>query len=279
MMNSNTLCFTTVVAGQIYCDYVPLYIYFITAAYPEAFIRIYVRGNTSEIMLERIRRLTCNDNWSVVFNYGEEFPKDASSIQTLRFLIKDAELEKHSYIYTGDVDILIAKEEFPLVEQHKEHCDFLGLPYSNARRPKSERLTGLHFVKSFEYYNRIEPHLEKYRELLRANKFTRVRDDEVAYALCNDAGMIPREEVKCGLGPDDFSYGTQTYNFRPHHGIHLRAFNGSQAPDDGAVMCSTSRAYKSYLKAIKKVYNKDVVNLVEELHPSIQLQIKRMLGC
>ena len=29
----------------------------------------------------------------------------------------------------------------------------------------------------------------------------------------------------------------------------------------------------------KKLIDKDVANLVKELHPSIQLQIKRMLGC
>lgn len=277
-MNENSLCFITIASGM-YCDYVSLYIYFITKAYPNDFVRVYIQEKESRKLFEQVNRIVHSDNWSIIFNYKMDYPRNVFTHQSLRFFIIDEITKSFPYNYIGDVDILIAKEKVPLVIQHQEHADFIGLPYSNTIRPKSKRLTGLHFVKSAEYYNRIQPYIKKYLRQLKINNTEYYRDDEILYALCNDAGMIPQKEADLGCSTEDHHYNTQTYNFRPHHGLHLRAFNGKNKIDDGAIMCKTSKAYRLYLERIKKYYNKDVANLVKELHPSIQLQMKRMLEC
>lgn len=277
-MDKNTVCFTTVANGR-YCDYVPLYIYFITKAYPDDFIRVYIQGAENKRLLEQVNRFVRSDNWSVIFNYRNEYPKDRFTLGALRFLIFDEIIESFPYTYVGDVDILIAKENVPLVEQHKKHCDFLKLPYSNIiRRHSDKRLTGLHFIKSPDYYNQVRPYTEKYLALLKTGNAGFRRDDEILYAMCSDAGILPAVESESNT-INDYTYSPLTYDFRPHHGLHLNSFRGSLFADDGAAWCKSNEGYKVYLRAVKNFYDNDVANLVNELHPSIQLQIKRMLEC
>jgi len=271
----NELCFV-VLASETYYDYIPLYIYFATTAYPDSFVRVYARGERNEKLLEQISRITSSNNWTVIFNHARGFPDNRDVNAALRFLIFDEVLKSFTYVYTGDIDILIAKEKESLVSQHVEHSNFIGLPYSNVIRYHSKRLTGLHFVKTSEYYDRVLPYLKKYQGVVRTSEF---KNEEILYALCKDAGMLPDKEAIPNLSVDESSYNTQTYWFRPHHGLHLRAFRGSTALDDGAVACKHSRAYAGYLKAFYEAYNENVALLVKELNLTIQEQIGKALAC
>ena len=84
----------------------------------------------------------------------------------LRYLIPGSFFTKYQYVYFGDVDVLILKDNLSLFDFHKKQIFNSKFPFSNRIRYKnngsiSRRLTGLHFVEVEPYYNKMDLLIEK----------------------------------------------------------------------------------------------------------------------
>lgn len=221
----STLCVTTVV-NERYQEFIPWFAYFINESYPAYHTSVFLTGKASK----KVRR--CLDliggNFILHENCFREYPtNDVMTIKCLRWTNYSDEFENFDYIYIGDIDMLVCREKPDLLLQHIQHCDLLGLPYSNkvrgtgAWQDKPRRLTGLHFVKRKEWYGAMRPIMKKYNELLRKKRIDHDQNEVVLHQ------MVAESVLGLPKGIDEVR--DSAYRFRPHHGLHLRLW---QRPND-----------------------------------------------
>ncbi|MCT1575731.1 hypothetical protein M3E13_05505 [Oceanobacillus kimchii] len=211
------ICIAVYVFGN-YTRYAPYYIYSILKSYPNYYVKVFSKDPLSaneNTALELIRNQV-SPNFEVVEGYLGEYinledpSKMVGSIGTmLRFLIPYEEFKDFKYVYIGDIDFLIIREKPTLLDVHKKHSKKIGVPYSNAIRPNSKRLTGLHFFKVKDYYKKMNPIIQYY--LNNPNKlYNEVKelryDEEFLYKI-----------IEKGIG-----FGKiEEHFFRPPHGFHI----------------------------------------------------------
>ncbi|GBF78193.1 hypothetical protein PA598K_06804 [Paenibacillus sp. 598K] len=201
-----------------YTRFIPFYIYSMLTSYPDYGIKVFMQGKLSKQenrCLELLER-RFPDTFEIRTNFmhkNELSPANQRSLikskKALRWLIPHREVMHFQNIYIGDVDFLIVKESPGILEAHLEHCTTTGLPYSNAIRPGTQRLTGLHFIRTKEYYDKMTPVIKYYRSHLGelCDMVTKGNSDEVfLYRM-----------VEQGIG---FT-GLDQMHYRPHHGFHL----------------------------------------------------------
>lgn len=195
------LCIATYVFGKKYQGFIPLYIYSIIKNYPEYAIRIYIDYDLDSKIQTILKKLKKNGEFEVITNFSSKSGLNKKALKndmisrSLRWFFYDPILFQYEYIYIGDIDVFICQETEDLCKQHIKHADFLNLPYSNCLRSEKinvkkdtksiikgiikfgtrdvikalkekevslERLTGLHFIKTKEYYEKVEPFLKGY---------------------------------------------------------------------------------------------------------------------
>ncbi|QQK80839.1 hypothetical protein HUG20_13675 [Salicibibacter cibi] len=205
------LCMSVYVFGN-YTKYIPYYVYSILKSYPNYFVKVFVmdRLSTKENACMKMIKKNLSTNFEIKENYFPYTPfKDGKKGKPFRFLIPQTEFSEFEYVYIGDIDFLITKETPSLLEGHVNHCEKIGLPYSNQIRSNSERLTGLHFFNVDEYYKKMNPIIEYYHHHLDEvySFMKRYQTDEKFLYHIIEKGI--------GFGKiNQFSY-------RPHHGFHL----------------------------------------------------------
>lgn len=198
------LCISTVV-NKIYQKYIPIFLYFCLKSYPDYGIKLFLTEKIDEKYRGVINKLRGLGTIELVENYGKEFPKNTHhELKIIRWLLEANDFGMYDYVYVGDVDIIICKEDKPLLDQHLEHCAVTGLPYSNSVRPNSRRLSGLHFMKKSEYYIEMDVIIQKYRKMLMTGRLGNTKNEEVLYRMVEESSLKFSEEW-----------------FRPHHGLHL----------------------------------------------------------
>jgi len=191
-MVANNKVFVAAVDGW-YTQYIPFYIYFINRAYPEADILIYKSDGVVDY--EQLTVLEAR-NYIIVENMS------GIPAACYRWLISDKFIKNYKYAYVGDVHIAIAKEPESLFNQHIRNMG--DLPYSNLKRSKGPRLTGLHFIETDPYFRAVDPVISRV-EL--GDVTDPGYNEELLYQIVKDSGL--------GIHPG---------NFRPHHGLHLGIF-------------------------------------------------------
>lgn len=109
------------------------------------------------------------------------------------------------YTYIGDVDIFITDPH--LLSTHKAIMASTGLPYSNRVRGSGVKLTGLHCVRTDDYYT---DELKAAQEKCRKSRPLSTMDEIVLFEMCKEVfGLTPNRN-------------------RPIHGVHVsfrRKFN------------------------------------------------------
>ncbi len=214
--------FSTFVFGS-YERFIPYYIVSIKRNYSDADIVLFYAGTLSKNIRNFIN--TYKDNSIIIYenfytNYFgmvENFKLRGGGSKTLlRFLIPGDFFKQYSNIYFGDVDILILKEKENLFNFHLLQANYHNVPFSNKvrRLPDSKnlskRLSGLHFVKTKEYFSAMDPIIsnffdsKKFRENLLKNV---IRDEEFLYKINKIAFEFDSFEI--------------AKNKRPWHGFHL----------------------------------------------------------
>lgn len=209
------LCFVAFVYGK-YTKYIPYYIYSILRSYPNFYVKIFVNDslNINERNCLNMIRKKLSNNFEVKENFFKQFNFDKWNVseegrKAIRFLIPRKEFIEFQNVYFGDIDFLIFNENPGILEGHLSHCEKVGLPYSNLVRKNSHRLTGLHFFKVEEYYNKMDKIINNYledKEML-VNQLSKIKwDEEFLYKI-----------VEEGIGFGQLA----KYDYRPHHGFHI----------------------------------------------------------
>ncbi len=214
------VCVVAFSFGEYY-RYIPYYIYTFLRAYDYVHIKVFLSEKTEECIGLQDSLILLNKyfkgRFDVYENYNKQINVQGNNLtggnkKITRWVIPYKYVQGFDYCYIGDIDFLILSESYDFKEVHKEHMEITGLPFSNAvRSEKDKRLTGLHFIKTEEYYrvmkNVIESLDNNYDQLL-LDKFS---DEQVLYELCHrgfDLSMLSKADP-----------------LRPYHGVHLRLLN------------------------------------------------------
>lgn len=201
-----------------YTRYIPYYVYSVLKSYPDYYVKVFTRDSLSpnEKKCMALIRDQVSPNFEVIESYFDESlhlekpTKMVGGIETtFRFLLPYEAFKNFKFAYIGDVDFLIIRETPSLINGHKKHSNKIGVPYSNAIRAHSTRLTGLHFIKVKDYYQKMEPLIQSYlenpKQLYKEVKNLQY-DEEFLYKL-----------IKHGIG-----FGKiRKHHYRPPHGFHI----------------------------------------------------------
>jgi hypothetical protein len=250
-VKTGRLCITTVVSRS-YQKFIPMFTLFCLKSYPEYGIKLFLTEKLKPAYANIINQLRKLGNIELVEGRYGGYPRSPHELKTLRWITTSDDFREYDYVYVGDIDIMICREEDPLLYQHLRHCEETGLPYSNSVRPNSNRLSGLHFIKKDEYYLRMDPIIKKkYRKLLKAGKLFGIKNEEILY------NMIRKVKF-------DFPKGW----FRPHHGLHLRVWKNKPRKVSAQFWQSVGREnYKKYYEFYKSVKNDPLYKEAYRLDP------------
>lgn len=207
------MCITQFVFGS-YTKYIPLYIYSILRHYPDYFVKIFVGGKLTPGEADALGWMP-SGNYEIQQMYQAHKVRKGVWPKYIRRLFSKKEFEGFKYVYHGDVDYIIIPERPGLMEQHVAHMRRTELPYSNAIRPGTKRVTGLHFID-------VEPYYEKMGKIL---EYYAAHPDEVEKELVKTSDEYWTYRVLAmgiGLGSLPFEY------FRPEHGVHLALWRKSK---------------------------------------------------
>lgn len=204
------LCFSPFVFGN-YTRFIPLYIYSILKSYPEYYVKVFCRNDlkpNEKIALDLIRN-NLSQNFEIVNNFHRKIKTHHPKL--LRWLIPENQFENFENVYFGDIDFLIVKEKHSILKTHLNHCSAINLPYSNVIRKNSKRMSGLHFVKRKEYYEKMNStirHFLKHPVELKPFEELKTSPNEhfLYYLLEKNIGFGDLDKVKI---------------WRPHHGFHI----------------------------------------------------------
>lgn len=230
------LCIATWVYGRKYQGWIPVYVYSIKKNYPEYDIKIFVDGMLSLGIKRLLEKYKLTDSVQIIENIlkKDNFPsKSDMEKRCIRWLIGGDRFKEYDYVYMGDIDIYIVKEEEDLLQQHIKMIQKTRWNYSNAirltladyykYRKKMDsrhlmRLTGLHFIKVNEYYKQIKKAQQFVLKYLLSKKRIRFIDD-----------LFFKDDERClwliiflsHLGFPKESYELSSDNIRPLHGVHF----------------------------------------------------------
>jgi len=178
------LCVVAFVSGE-YEILAPMWRYCIEKEYPEY-----------DVMIEH--RLSCDG-----------LPPDGLFTAALRFLedIRDG----HKYYLITDVDILIFREKWPILQEHLDRMNDNGLQcYSNCRPVKEEkRMQGVHFCTDKWFERTLEARRVWFEFLQKCPKLSKGFDEKMLYKIVIDS-CLPEPPVAS--------------TFNSIHGIHLGAW-------------------------------------------------------
>lgn len=309
-----TIAFVGFSYGPRYGQFLPLYAETVLRRYPDAGLLLYVdrvldKATASQLaeIVDRHRadvRLRENYSFGLSANAFASLPSQGK--QAMRWLFNDEAFAEFDNIYLGDIDMLMLDEPVNLEEAHLEHCEVLGLPYSNYLRVQHvggrssmravlgslrrgdlktarhglraldphvvRRLSGLHFVRVADYYSRVQPHFDAFRRQLYDTRSEPVNNEQVLYDLTVAAGFASLPV--CTTTPDLDPTHSELPAFRPHHGIHLGIFR-SNNPIASHPQVLASDVYASYYKSYRELLNeKEFRDVLSESGSLVKHQIE-----
>ena len=247
--NVKNLCFSTVV-NEAYQEYIPLFVLYALRAYPQSEVLIHFQGSLHPIVSECLESLESEGRFHIEPILVEIPPENVQALKALRYLIYADSFADFEYVYIGDIDLVIVAEEVDLVSHHAAQCAASGLPYSNRVRTGTKRLTGLHFVRSKDYFAPLRPLMKKNLDRIVRNEFEG-SNEELLYEMMRDCfGLPPRS------------------NKRPHHGIHLRAWKAgpTRISDMEPDLQSSTRKYaEAFLTAARDPLCQQILQRLGEI--------------
>ena len=196
-MNDNLLFFTAVDNG--YEDFLPLYIYFANK---------YNENSSFEFLIKNLS----NNFINLIKNFQNKFKiknillrnfNDNIRADSLRWL--EEPLTKCNYTYIGDVDIFINENILPF---HLSEMKKYNTIYDNKIRLNNNNfMSGLHFIKSDEWYKATKNVRIKYFNFYSTNKNT--YNELLLKLIINESKINILNNLK-----------ENTFN-RPIHGLHI----------------------------------------------------------
>lgn len=210
------LLFTTVAFGDLYLNFAAIYIYSIKKAYPDCDVKIYT-GDKIPNNVKNILKLTNLENCLIEKDFSM-FEREIPVISSLRWLYDYKDVKDYDCVYTGDVDFFICHDSvYPeLLEYHLNNCRINNLPYSNIVRPKSYRVSGLHFYKVEDYYNKANDKIQEFKKKLKNKNYSILRHPKSLLDRDDDEELLYRLIEESNIGFPKIKHN------RLHHGIHFK---------------------------------------------------------
>jgi hypothetical protein len=244
---------STIVGGDLYLNFAPIYIYSIKKAYPDYNIKIYSWDKLNKNIKEILKIINCEE--CIIEKDFVEFEKDIKVIKATRWLYEYEDIKNYDFIFTGDIDFFICYENINLLNHHLNFCNKYNLCYSNRVRRNTFRLTGLHFYKVNEYYSKCNDVIEEFRNKLKKRDYSIFRNEKSELINYNgDEELLYLIAARSGL---DFPKNIQEK--RLHHGIHLkRNYNPDLAAKEFELKEYTNQFIDSYEndEIFKEILNK-----------------------
>lgn len=215
------LVFVSIVFGN-YQKYIPYYIYSIKMTHPSAGIKIFIESDLDDKIsqiLEKLKRNGFQFEIIKLSNHFKEFEElnmiGAGGKSIIRWILDYENFKNYKYAYLGDIDMLYMPEKTSVLEFHLKQMESLNVPFSNKVRlfkdnSLTKRLTGLHFIKVEEYYNKIQPIIDRIKN---DKKF---RDNYLANLERNEHFLYKLNMETFNFDPLLLSNALQ-----PFHGLHL----------------------------------------------------------
>lgn len=269
-----SLCFSSFVFGS-YQKYIPYYIYSIWKTYPTAFIKIFIEESLDSNINAVLNTLKESEiqNFEIIelntsFEEYEVYKMKGSGAKTLiRWLFGYEYFKNFEYVYIGDIDILFLPEKISILDFHIKQMKILNLPFSNKVRVDkngnlTDRLTGLHFFKTKEYFHKIEPIISQ----IENDKYFR---DEYLKDLERNENFL-------------YKINKQAFNFdeklvsqaeRPWHGLHLGVTRGNKDVDIEVIKENSSLTIEAIKQYLKKYLKDPIFRKIQDKVFVVELEV------
>lgn len=252
----------------------PYYIYSIWKTHPDSFVKIFIEDALQPNVLRSLKYLKDNGirNFEIIdFNlfyteFEEHLKTGGGGKKTIRWLIGNEHYKDYEYVYVGDVDILFLFEEESIIEFHQKQLSKFNLPFSNKVRVDENgypigRLTGLHFFKTKEYFEKTTPiinRLKKDRSYWEAYVNGLERNEHFLYKLNKEA-----------FGFDDLELAKAE---RPWHGLHLGITRGDNTLDIETILANSSLSIDEIRRQLKEYQKDPIFRNIQKLVFVIELE-------
>lgn len=260
-MSLNKMC-VSVVSDKKYEKYIPYFIYFINKSYPTYHIKILFLGVLSNKIKSLIQYMD-NPLVTIEENFFKNAPTSNQELKSIRWLIPKEIFKDFEYVYIGDVDMLICKEIPTLLEQHTTHIEKNNIPYSNCIRPKTTRLTGLHFFKVKEYYQQMGDIIKQQTKKINNKNFkfkSGYRNEHFLYDIIKKGiGKLPKDENRIDVGGSG-----------PHHGLHLGIWRTTHKVKKAQKDRILQDSYKNHFEFYKSIKEEKTFLYLKEKLPLIE---------
>jgi len=203
-------CITTVVSGNKYQDFIPLFVYSINRYYPEVDIHIFIKGSLNKKVKDQIKDMSCK----IHDKCFEEYIDLPSMSNSLRFLVPSSIFMGYTSTYITDIDFIFFRQEKPYYKYFMDVVLKSGQPYAAVagapRFPKRPHVTPSwsgKFLRTAagsvlltpEWFRKTKRARNIYREILRGERSEKIDNilpasyreyDEVMFCrLCREAGL------------------------------------------------------------------------------------------
>lgn len=174
-------CFTSVCTDDSYQFFIPLFVYTVKKAYPDAGVKVFVKGHLKKVTSDALKLIKSTD-WEVRDKCFSGYPNQTSMTNSLRFLVGRKEFEGYDYVFVRDIDFLIFPRKLShmrFFSKRMESLPYFGVrgPYSHPRRREVNkigwkgmftRVAGGTFVfKNPEWFDKTDVLRKRYRHKLR----------------------------------------------------------------------------------------------------------------
>ena len=135
MTTKPKLVVTTVVSADSFQYYIPIFIYTWLRAYPNAIVKVYLRGKLNADVITTLDLIDEQESFIIEEDSFLDFPTRESTCNTLRHLIPEDEFEGFDYLYITDIDFIALRHNPSHLDYFAENMSRTKLPYASFRGP------------------------------------------------------------------------------------------------------------------------------------------------
>ena len=261
------------VTNELYESYIPYFFHFLDRAYPQYSCLVSHKGKLSEDVKYLLRHF--NGDYHVVENSFKWYSDNPDMLKTLRWCNYPKEFDLFDYIYVGDIDIWLVKENVSLLEQHLDVLKNYNTCYSNTDKidppdQRGHRMTGLHFFKTKEYLEAMRVMMTHYDYRFKEEEFNKERFPEFyndKLKKMDNQHALWHLIKEAGLKMPDHS-------FFEYHGLHL---GHSRCKGRWEILFKDDGKHKGYFKQIGKNIDDRFWEIYKHTPKNIQEEIELML--
>ena len=207
------VCFSSVCTDDSYQFFVPLFVYTVKRAYPDAGVKVFIKGKAKPAVQEALKLIPWG-GWEVKEDCFKSYHKKPYVTNCLRFLVNEKEYKGYDYVFIKDIDFLIFNHKVSHLDYFKNamgKLPYFGVrgPYRHPRRYNINRIgwkgdftriAGGSFVfKNPEWFEKTREMQKMYRKCIKENTSDGIDSYTPASYREYDEVMLYRIVKKAGL--------------------------------------------------------------------------------